>query len=195
MKPKTQNFRSFITSQNLLVLAGKNSEQNEQVIKQAEKGELILHTHAPGSPFCVIKAPAQKVGTASLKEAAIFCAAFSKAFKHGSKSIGVHLFKKEEVYKTKAMPQGTFGVRKILKRLSVKPELAIGLKGKEGKGQKEELQCSPPSALAKILLPLRYSTLPKEQAAAKIASALEKKGIKTSTERIMQLIPSQGFGI
>lgn len=186
--PKTQNFRTFRTSQNLLVLAGKNSEQNEQVIKQAKKGELILHTHAPGSPFCVIKAPAQKTSAASLKEAAIFCAAFSKAFKQGSKSIEVHVFRKEDVYKIKAMPQGTFGVRKILRKLSIKPELALGMKN-------GELQSSPPSALDKILLPLRYSSLPKEQAAAKISSALEKKGIKTSAERIMQLIPPKGFGI
>ena len=190
MQQKTQNFRTFITSGNLRVLAGKNSEQNEQVVKQARKGELLLHTNAPGSPFCVIKAQASRVDSASLKEAAEFCAAFSKAFKQGSKSIEVHSFLKEDVYKTKAMPQGTFGVRKLQRKFSVKPELAIGLK-------ENELQCSPPSALDKVLLPLRYSdrAIPKEQAAAKISSALEKKGIKTSAERIMQLIPPQGFGI
>jgi len=143
--------------------------------------------------------PASRVDSASLKEAAEFCAAFSKAFKQGSKSVEVHEFRKEDVYKTKAMPQGTFGVRKILGKFSVKPELAIGLKSEEGRGdgQKEELQCSPPNALDKVLLPLRYinKAIPKEQTATKITSALEKKGIKTSAERIMQLIPPQGFGI
>ena len=184
-------FREFITSSEKKVLAGKDAEQNEELVKQfIGKGNKIFHSSKPGSPFCVIKAQASRVDSASLKEAAEFWAAFSKAFKQGSKSIEVHSFLKEDVYKTKAMPQGTFGVRKLQRKFSVKPELAIGLK-------ENELQCSPPSALDKVLLPLRYSdrAIPKEQAAAKISSALEKKGIKTSAERIMQLIPPQGFGI
>ncbi len=182
MQAKKTNFRSFLTSANLQVLAGKNSEQNEQVVKEAKKGELILHTSASGSPFCVIKAKNEKADAVSIKEAAIFCAAFSKAFKQGHKSIEVHTFKKDDVYKTKKMPQGTFGVKRILKKLSVKPELALGLKSKE-------LQCSPSNSLDKILLPLRYSDLPKEKASELIKKALEKKGIKTSPEDIIQLIP------
>ena len=45
------NFRKFITSSGKLVLGGKSAENNEQLIKQAEAGEVVLHTKAPGSPF------------------------------------------------------------------------------------------------------------------------------------------------
>ncbi len=177
--------RSFLTSSQLLVVAGKNAKQNEEVVKLAKSGDLILHTKAPGSPFCVVKASSdkKKVDEQSIKEAANFCAAFSKAWKQGKKQIEVHAFKPEDVYKSKSMPLGTYGVKKTLKQLKVKPEIGIGMKDKK-------LQCSPVSALDKVYIVLKQGKLMKEKAAEKIKALLEAKGLRVSKEQIMQLIPA-----
>ncbi|OYT41177.1 hypothetical protein B6U80_01925 [Candidatus Pacearchaeota archaeon ex4484_26] len=184
-------YRKFFTSSNLVVIAGKNALQNDEIVKEARKQDLILHTKAKGSPFCIIKAskkPTGKIDNQSIKEAGIFCASFSKAWKQGKKIVEIHVFNKANTYKTKGMAKGTYGVKKILRRLKVKAGLAIGLKNKK-------LQCSPATALDKIYIKIQQGKQSKEKAAEKIQKLLDKRNIKISREKIMQLIPSGGFRI
>lgn len=176
-------YRQFLTSSNILVIAGKNAEQNERIVKQAKKEELVLHTLSKGSPFCVIKEKEERIDEKSIKEAAIFCAGFSKAFKKGKKIIEVHVFSKKDIYKTRGMPKGAYGVKKVKKRIRVKPILALGFKN--GK-----IQCSPPSSLDLPLIKIVYGRLEKEKAAKKITELLNKKNIKISIEKVMQLVPA-----
>ena len=75
-----KNFRKLETKSGKLMLAGKNAEQNEEMIKQAGKNELVLHTATPGSPFVNIKLK-EKYGKEDVREAAVFCAAYSQAWK------------------------------------------------------------------------------------------------------------------
>jgi hypothetical protein len=118
-------FRYFFTSSGLLVLAGKNANQNEELVKSAGNNELLLHTKSPGSPFCLIKG---KASEKDLEEAANFCACFSKEWKNKKKGvIEVDVFLKRDVYKQRGMPLGTFGVKKVLKRIVVKPILFLNL--------------------------------------------------------------------
>lgn len=184
------NYRQFTTSTSLKVIAGKNASQNDEIVRTARRGDIILHTVARGSPFCIIKAKKikGKIDSQSIKEAAVFCAAFSKAWKQKKKVIAIHAFKPEDTYKNKVMQTGTYGVKKIAKRLKVKPALAIGIKNRK-------LQCSPQSALDKIHIKITQGNLKKDKAAEKILEALKKKNIKANKERIMQLIPSGGFSI
>jgi len=126
LMPKlAKNFRYFFTSNGLLVLAGKNANQNEEIVRKAKKDEYLLHTKSPGSPFCVIKGePKEK----DFKEAANFCACFSKEWKIKKKGkIEVDVFFKKDVYKEKDMPTGTFGVKKIIKKIMLKPRLFVNL--------------------------------------------------------------------
>ena len=153
-------YRSFLTSSNLLVIAGKNANQNDEVVRKANKQDIILHTALRGSPFCIIKTKTGKIDSKSIKEAAIFCASFSKAWKQGKKIVEIHIFNKTNTYKTKRMPKGTYGVKKF-KRIKVKPELAIGIK--QGK-----IQCSPSTALDKIYIKIYQGKQDKEKAAEKI---------------------------
>jgi predicted ribosome quality control (RQC) complex YloA/Tae2 family protein len=103
-------FREFLTDRNTLIFGGKNAENNEELIEQAEKSEEIFHTDAPGSPFVNIKGKPKK---GDIKQAAIFCAAFSKDWKKNKKDVIVHRFKKKDIYKTPEMKTGTFGVKNI----------------------------------------------------------------------------------
>lgn len=99
-----------ITINEKIVLMGKNQEQNEQLVKQFKgKENIIMHTVAPGSPFCVaLKKPTLK----EKKQIANFCAAYSQDWRDNKKDIKVHWFTGKDIYKRKGMKTGTFGVRK-----------------------------------------------------------------------------------
>lgn len=183
------NYRQFKTSSGLNVIAGKNASQNDNIVKLAKKGDLILHTETRGSPFCIIKSKSRgKIDAQSIKAAAIFCASFSKGWKEGKRKITVHAFNPEDTYKSKGMAIGTYGVKKVTMKLTVTPALAIGKKNKR-------LQCSPESALDKTYIKISQGKLDKEKASEKILEKLRKKNIKASKEKIMQLIPAGGFSI
>lgn len=106
------NFRKFTTSSGKQVIAGKNAEQNEEVVKLAETRETVLHTESAGSPFCIIKGNADKK---DIKETAVFCAKYSRQWKQAKSKpsiVKVHCFKAKDIFKEKGMKTGTFGVRK-----------------------------------------------------------------------------------
>lgn len=126
---ESKNFRKFQTSSGRLVLAGKTAEQNEAVIAQADKEEAVLHTKEAGSPFCNIKGEAEKE---DVREASVFCARYSRDWKQNKKNVEVHIFKAEDVYKSKGMKTGTFGVRKF-RAITVKKEEIMKLMSQEEK--------------------------------------------------------------
>lgn len=115
------NFRKFITKQGTIILAGKNAENNEELIKQVRDSEEVFHTEHPGSPFVNIKGK-PKMG--DIKAATIFCARYSKDWKKNKKDILIHRFKGKDIYKSKGMKIGTFGVEKfkrmVVKRVDIK---------------------------------------------------------------------------
>lgn len=110
------SFRKFMTDRNTLLFGGKSAKNNEELIEQVRKNEEVFHTDAAGSPFVNIKGKARK---GDIKEAAIFCAAYSRDWKKNKKDVIVHRFKGEDVYKAPEMKIGTFGVKKI-KKIKVK---------------------------------------------------------------------------
>src|SRR3970282_918001 len=109
-KTKTINFRKFCVSSGKDVLCGKNAEQNEFLVEQSEDNETVLHTKAPGSPFCNIKG---KANQNDIKETAVICAAFSKDWKQNHSNVEIHVFKGKDIFKGAAMKQGTFGVKNV----------------------------------------------------------------------------------
>ncbi len=112
-------FREFITSSGTKVLAGKDAEQNEALVKQfIGKNNVIMHTAKPGSPFCVIM---EKQRLKDKKQVALLCAKKSQDWRDNKKDVVVHVFTGKDVYKRKIMPKGTFGVKKK-KMIKVKKE-------------------------------------------------------------------------
>lgn len=104
-------FRELITSSGKKVLAGKNAEQNDELVKQfLGKSNKMFHTAASGSPFCIIEdlKPTKK----DLEETAIFCALKSQDWRDNKKDVTVHIFSGKETYKERGMKAGMFGVRK-----------------------------------------------------------------------------------
>jgi predicted ribosome quality control (RQC) complex YloA/Tae2 family protein len=109
-------FRELISKKGTLILAGRNAENNEELIGQVNPNEEVFHTASPGSPFVNIKGnPASE----DIKEAAIFCAKYSQSYRDSKGDVVVHRFKGKDVYKRKGMEKGTFGVKK-LKKMNIK---------------------------------------------------------------------------
>ncbi len=121
-----ENFRKLVTTSGKLMLAGKNAETNEKLVKQVGKNELVLHTALPGSPFVNIKLKEkEKYSKEDIKEAAIFCSRYSQAWKKPKikKDILVHVFLGKDIFKNKSMSLGTFGVKKHKTILVKKQEI------------------------------------------------------------------------
>jgi len=122
-------FREYITKKGTLVLAGKNAKNNEELIKQIEPSEIVLHTEASGSPFVNIKG---KPKFGDVKEAAIFCAKHSQDWRDNKKDVLVHKFIGKDIYKEKRMKTGTFGIKKF-KIIKVKKREIEGFVDGEGR--------------------------------------------------------------
>lgn len=117
------NLRKCTTSSGKEMLAGKNSESNEFLVEQAKDNEIVLHTKAPGSPFVNIKGT--RVTRNDLREAAVFCAKYSQAWKKAKtkRDVPVHWFLGKDIFKTAEMKQGTFGVKKYKEIIVRKEEM------------------------------------------------------------------------
>jgi len=173
-----QKFRWFFTSSGLLVIGGKSAESNEEAIKLSKKDSVIMHTEQPGSPFCVIldENPSEK----DMKETAIFCGCLSKAWKHGKKSVEVHMFSGNQVYKSRGMKTGTFGVEG--KTRSFKVELKLYLAFQEGK-----LRSVPFKTEIAMIIP---GKMKKEDVAEDIS-----KKLKVKKEEALSALPSDNIDI
>lgn len=111
------------------MLAGRDALSNEELIKQVNENEYVLHTKQKGSPFVNIKAKKQEVTKKDLKEAAIFCVKYSQAWKKPKikpSFVEVHYFLGKDIFKDKYMAIGTFGVKKY-KKIIIKKQDIISL--------------------------------------------------------------------
>jgi hypothetical protein len=169
-------FRWFFTSSGLLVIGGKSAEQNEEIVKITKPNSVMLHTSSPGSPFCIIFDTDE--GEKDIKEAAIFCAALSKDWKLKKKSIVVDIFRKIQVYKTKSMAKGTFGIKGKTEKISVIPKLYLAFQ--EGK-----LRAVPFETDIAEITPGKLS---KEESAEII-----RKKLGIPKDEIMSALPSEGI--
>jgi hypothetical protein len=174
-----QKYRWFFTSSGLLVIGGKSAVQNEEVIKLAKQDDVILHTSDPGSPFCVIKDEIEETNE-DVREAAVFCASLSKAWKSKKQIAEVEIFRKNQVYKTKNMALGTFGIKGTVEKTKV--ELKLYLDFQEGK-----LRAVPFETKVALITP---GSLSKEKAAEAISAKLE-----IPAAEVMSALPSEGINI
>jgi len=115
---KEVKFRKYCTLSGKDVVCGKDAEQNELIVAQSGDSESVLHTKAPGSPFCNIKG---KATLKDIKETAVICAAHSKDWKQNKSNVEIHVFQGKNIFKEPDMKTGTFGVKKA-KSIKVKKE-------------------------------------------------------------------------
>ena len=181
-----KKYRWFFTSNGVLVVGGKSSEQNEELVKKAKKTDIILHTKDPGSPFCILSGD---VKGKDIGEAAIFCACFSQGWKKRKKKMEIHVFRGSQAVKEKRQKVGTFTVIGKVQRGFVRLELWLGI-------QKKKLRAAPRSCFKKPLMRILPGKISKEKAAIKIKEILKEKfSLSVSKDEILQAIPAGGFSL
>ena len=106
-----QRFRWFYTSDNALVIGGRDASQNEELVKRyMEGGDIFVHADVHGASVVIVKGK-----TAHMEEAAQFAASYSGAWRSGHFSADVYTVRPEQVSKTpeagEYVSRGSFIVR------------------------------------------------------------------------------------
>ncbi|WP_435066521.1 ribosome rescue protein RqcH [Haloplanus sp. C73] len=103
-----EDFRWFHTSDDFLVVGGRNADENEALVKKyMESNDRFFHTQAHGGPVTVLKAtgPSEKAREvdfpdSSLREAAQFAVAYSSVWKDGRFAGDAYMVEPDQVSKT-----------------------------------------------------------------------------------------------
>jgi predicted ribosome quality control (RQC) complex YloA/Tae2 family protein len=206
IKPKKwfEKFRWFISSDGILVVAGKDAVTNEILVKNhTSDGDVVFHADIVGAPFVVVKTETKEPSQQCLSEAAEFAAAFSRAWREGFGSVDVYWVKPEQLSKGgpsgESVGHGAFvvhGQRNWIR--GVKLELAVGMLvdandalqflggpiGAVKAKTKDFVKVVPGDMQGKELLKLILKIL-----AAKVPKELHEKTVKTSIEELRDHIP------
>ncbi len=148
-----EKFKWFCSSSGRLVIAGRNETQNEAIVKKhAEKDDFLLHADIHGAAFVLVKSqhpdikkkkgehggskqttsllPVERIDEVTLKEAAEFSAANSKAWTRGVGTVDVSAFRPEQATKPDgSLAKGSFVIQgsRIWFR-SMELKISVGIK-------------------------------------------------------------------
>lgn len=115
-------FREIKLENGTKILLGKDAESNDELVRQFKgKENIILHTVAPGSPFCVIDElnPSKEIIQAS----AAYCARFSQDYRDHKSDVKIHEFTGKDVKKPFfGKKTGTWKITKKPKIIKIKKE-------------------------------------------------------------------------
>jgi predicted ribosome quality control (RQC) complex YloA/Tae2 family protein len=128
-----EKFRWFTSSDDFLVVAGKDAVSNEVLVKKyAEADDAVFHAEVVGAPFVVVKAEGKAASEQALREAGEFAASFSRAWREGAGSADVYWVKPSQLTKSgpsgEYVPHGAFAVngkRNWMRNVPLK--IAIGV--------------------------------------------------------------------
>jgi len=142
-------YRWFVSSEGFLVVGGRDTRSNDQVVKKhLQDSDLYAHADVNGAPSVVIK-DGRKAGEPTLEEACVFAVSFSRAWKSKLASGSAYWVKPDQVSKTpepgEFVPKGAFiirGKRNYSKKLEIR--LAIGMVKVEGH---DKAMCGPVAAV------------------------------------------------
>lgn len=103
-----EEFRWFHTSDDFLVIGGRNADENEALVKKyLDRGDRFFHTQAHGGPVTILKAtgpsePAKEVEfpESSIRETAQFAVSYSSVWKEGRFADDAYSVRPDQVSKT-----------------------------------------------------------------------------------------------
>ena len=118
MDNKTK-FREIILDSGTRLILGKDEESNDALMKKFRgKNNIILHTLAPGSPFCVID---KMVFEGDIYATGVICARYSQDWRDNKEDVKVSVFTGKDISKPKEVKTGTWKVKKA-KSITIKKE-------------------------------------------------------------------------
>ncbi|WP_214036122.1 ribosome rescue protein RqcH [Methanospirillum sp.] len=194
-------FRWFYTSDQVLVIGGRDAGQNEELIrKYLEGGDTFVHADVHGASVVVVKGK-----TMHMDEVVRFAAAYSGAWKAGFASADVYAARPDQVSKTaesgEYLSRGSFVVRGERQWFNNVPlEVVIGLQ----KTPQTRILGGPESVVRKLcdlFVVLRPGTFEPNDIAKKVVRALrerlsaaDQKALKfaLNTEAVAAFVPPGG---
>lgn len=136
-----ESYRWFISTDGNIVIGGKDAKSNERIVKKhLKEGDRYVHADIQGAPSCVVKKrdlnnKEVEISEKTLKEACIFSACYSKAWKQFTESQAYWVLP-EQVSKTpqsgEFVPKGAFIIRGARNYYKVKLEIVVGKVQLEG---------------------------------------------------------------
>lgn len=186
-------FRWFITKNGFLVLAGKDTKNNEFLIKKhLKEKDLYFHADVHGAPHVILKNDLGKEFPEYDKEqSACFSLIFSSAWKNKYFSAEVYSVKPEQVSKSantgESLGTGAFvirGKREYYKKLNLK--LKIIYDKEKGLYSSPVLLTDKTSKEDLIVIP---GDLKKSDVSRKIKDIFLKKGVSLTSEEIDSCLP------
>jgi len=190
-------FHWFKTTNDFLVIAGKNAGQNEEIVKNyMEEEDLYFHADVQGAPSTILK-KGKKAEKKDLEETAKFAGSYSSAWKQGIGTIDVYHVKPNQVKlgaeSGEYMGKGSFMI-KGNKTYYRNTELEIAFTIKEN-----EIKVAPPNTFKnkgvneqKLIL-LRPGETEKNKASKQIKQKLIKKfNVKIDLNWVLERMPPNG---
>ena len=189
-----EKLRWFISSDNILVVGGRDANSNESIVKKyLEPNDIYLHADIHGATSTAIKLNGSKLNDNILKESGEFAASFSSAWSMGFTSQDVFWVHPDQVSKTpeagEFLAKGSFvirGHRNYIRGARVK--LAIGIVDYEGK----RIMAGPIEALeahSENYVVLKPGFTKKEAIAKKIINKINEDDLLTLDD-IIRVLPS-----
>ena len=189
-----EKLRWFVSSDDVLVVGGRDANSNESVVKKyLEPNDIYLHADIHGATSTAIKLNGHKLNDNLLTESGEFAASFSSAWSKGFTSQDVFWVHPDQVSKTpeagEFLPKGSFvirGHRNYIRGARLK--LAVGIVDYEGK----RIMAGPIEALEKHsqnFVVLKPGFTKKEAIAKKILHKINEDDLITLDD-IIRVLPS-----
>ena len=189
-----EKLRWFVSSDNVLVIGGRDANSNENVVKKyLDANDIYLHADIHGASSTAIKLNGAKLNDNILKESGEFAASFSSAWSLGFTSQDVFWVHPDQVTKTpesgEFLAKGSFVIRGNRNYIrSAKVKIAIGIVDYEGKrimaGPIESLEAHCDNYVV-----IKPGYTKKEAIAKKIISKINEDNLLTLDD-IIRVLPS-----
>ncbi|WP_407378538.1 ribosome rescue protein RqcH [Methanobrevibacter sp.] len=189
-----EKLRWFITSDNTLVIGGRDAGTNEALVKKyLDNNDIYLHADIHGATSTVIKLGDKSLNDTIIKESGEFAASFSSAWSKGFTTQDVFWVHPDQVSKTpepgEFLPKGSFVIRGNRNYIrSARVKIAIGIVDYEGK----RIMAGPVEALeahCENFVVLKPGYTKKEAIAKKILHKINEEDLITLDD-IIRVLPS-----
>ncbi len=191
-----ERYRWFISSDENLVIAGRDAKTNERVVKKHMKDDdIYAHAEIHGAPSVVVKRNGDEtIGDDTLREACEFALCFSKAWPSKIGGGAAYWVKPSQVSKTpeagEFLARGAFVIRG--KRNYVKADLKLAV-GMVNYGDSKLPTCALPSAMHKWCDEY-YLIVPGDERKEKTAKRLAQE-MGAEVDELVSALPSGGIDV
>jgi predicted ribosome quality control (RQC) complex YloA/Tae2 family protein len=189
-----ERFRWFISSDGLLVIAGRDASTNREVVeKHMDDKDRYLHADIVGAPHVVVKADSREVPESTLREAAEFAAMHSRAWREGLGSLDVYWVMPSQVSRRapsgEYIPRGAYMIEGKRNFLKVTIGATVGVASVEGD---QLVICGPASAVehhSKVAIRVAPGSIKKSDISRDLQAKLRTAGFDVSIDELMRALP------